>query len=440
MDTPIQEDKITLCNPNGVQGGSYMTKVKYEDSFGFYFQTPKLDTKQGIIMTDKKNYFDLMIDSSNSDILTWVENLEECLQKKIYEKRNMWFETELDMEDIQNTMTPLLRPFRGGKYNLLRVAIPTVKNLVGQTRCAIYDENENMISAKDISNEDKIICILEIQCIKFSSKYFQVDINAKQIMVFKNLPIFKSCLIKTVPTSRNDKEDFIADSSIKNTIGEPKIIEHDEPTLNESDVLDSDALKPMVATESAALESVALESAALESAALESAAFEPAAFEPAAFEPAAFEPTIDTEPSTSESSVLELNENIDTKNQVVSFDENRSTTPIINSDENLDEMFNTLPINNVPKSSNTLEEINIELENNGDDILQLKTKEFYYDIYRTALDKAKKAKRQALECFLEAKKIKETYMLDEIDNNTSDEEDLENSDDSDLEEDYEILS
>ena len=103
-------------------------------------------------------------------------------------------------------------------------------------------------------------------------------------------------------------------------------------------------------------------------------------------------------------------------------------------------MFNTLPINNVPKSSNTLEEINIELENNSDDILQLKTKEFYYDIYRTALDKAKKAKRQALECFLEAKKIKETYMLDEIDNNTSDEEDLENSDDSDLEEEYEILS
>ena len=55
-----------------------------------------------------------------------------------------------------------------------------------------------------------------------------------------------------------------------------------------------------------------------------------------------------------------------------------------------------------------------------------------------ALEKAKKAKRQALESFLEAKKIKETYMLEDIENDSLEEdEDLENSD---LEEDYEILT
>ena len=53
-----------------------------------------------------------------------------------------------------------------------------------------------------------------------------------------------------------------------------------------------------------------------------------------------------------------------------------------------------------------------------------------------ALEKAKKAKRQALESFLEAKKIKETYMLDEIENDSLDEENLE---DSDFEEEYEEL-
>ena len=134
MNAPIDSEKITLCNPNGVQGGSYMTKIKYENNFGLYIQTPKLSTKQGIIATDKKNYFDIMIDSSNTELLTWVEALEECLQQKIYEKRNTWFETELDMEDIQNTMTPLLRPFRGGKYHLLRVSIPALKNMIGQNK------------------------------------------------------------------------------------------------------------------------------------------------------------------------------------------------------------------------------------------------------------------------------------------------------------------
>jgi len=155
MDDHFDDNKITLCNPNGVQGGSYMTKIKYNNNYGLYIQTPKLSTKQGIISTDKKSYFDIMIDKNNTEILSWIENLEECLQQKIYEKRNSWFETELDLEDIQNTMTPLLRPFKGGKFHLLRVSIPSMKNLVGQNKCAIYDENENVIGTKDVSVDKK---------------------------------------------------------------------------------------------------------------------------------------------------------------------------------------------------------------------------------------------------------------------------------------------
>ena len=196
MDKELDYDSFSLSNPNGVQGGSYMTKITSNGNQGLFFQTPKLNTKQGIVITDKKSYFDIMIDRSDSELISWVENLEECLQKKIYEKRKIWFETELDMEDIQNTMTPLLRPFRGGKYYLLRVSVPSMKSMIGQSRCAIYDENENVIDAKSVADDNKIICILEIQGIKFSSKYFQVDINARQIMTFKNEPMFKSCMIK----------------------------------------------------------------------------------------------------------------------------------------------------------------------------------------------------------------------------------------------------
>ena len=95
-------------------------------------------------------------------------------------------------------------------------------------------------------------------------------------------------------------------------------------------------------------------------------------------------------------------------------------------------------LDSVSLTPNTLEEIDINFENNddNDDVLKLKSKEFYYDIYRLALEKARKAKRQALESFLEAKKIKETYMLDEIENDSMEDEDLENSD---IEEEYEEL-
>ena len=46
-----------------------------------------------------------MIESNNSDLIEWIEKLEELFQEKIYEKRHTWFETKIDMDDIQNTMT-----------------------------------------------------------------------------------------------------------------------------------------------------------------------------------------------------------------------------------------------------------------------------------------------------------------------------------------------
>ncbi len=53
MDSPLEEQKISLCNPNGIQGGSYITKIKYDNNFGMFIQTPKLNTKQGIKSIDE---------------------------------------------------------------------------------------------------------------------------------------------------------------------------------------------------------------------------------------------------------------------------------------------------------------------------------------------------------------------------------------------------
>ena len=51
--------------------------------------------------------------------------------------------------------------------------------------------------------------------------------------------------------------------------------------------------------------------------------------------------------------------------------------------------------------------------------------EVYLDIYKAAREKAKKAKNEAIKAYLEAKKIKELYMLDVIDSSTDEEEEEE---------------
>ena len=55
-----------------------------------------------------------------------------------------------------------------------------------------------------------------------------------------------------------------------------------------------------------------------------------------------------------------------------------------------------------------------------------KPNDVYYDMYREARRKAKMARNVALSAYLEAKKIKNMYMLDEInDNDDLSESDLE---------------
>jgi hypothetical protein len=379
----ITEENITLTNPNGIQGGSYLTKIKHNNENSIYLQTPKLKTKQGIIKTDKRSYFDILIDRDNSELVEWIENLEEILQDKIYEKRNSWFETKIDKEDIQNSMTPMLRPFRGGKFNLLRVSIPAIKGLIGHNKCVIYDENEEAVNMDAVSQDKTIICILEITGVKFSSKYFQIDINARQIMVCKDYENFNNCLIKQDDTTTVLKQK------------EPVIVSKEEPDI--------------VAPE---------------------------------------EPinVVEEEQST----IVQKNEDVLEQRQDpednLTIDTNIETDSMvrIKAPKSKQQKFTYLDESS-EQASNTLEEIDIDInpEVKDDDVLELKSKEFYYDIYRNAMEKAKRAKKEALESFLEAKKIKDTYMLDDLEDDSLTIDDLEDSESnigSDLEEEYEVLS
>jgi hypothetical protein len=74
-------------------------------------------------------------------------------------------------------------------------------------------------------------------------------------------------------------------------------------------------------------------------------------------------------------------------------------------------------------------EVDFDLDNLEDaDTFHLKEKtEVYYEMYRNARRKAKLAKSLALSSFMEARRIKNLYMLDDIDDSESDLDDLDES-------------
>ena len=67
--------KLSISQPSAIQGGAYVTKIKYADN-PLYIQTPKCLTKQGLNETNKKAYIDLMYSNENNTVIEWFENLE----------------------------------------------------------------------------------------------------------------------------------------------------------------------------------------------------------------------------------------------------------------------------------------------------------------------------------------------------------------------------
>ena len=79
-------------------------------------------------------------------------------------------------------------------------------------------------------------------------------------------------------------------------------------------------------------------------------------------------------------------------------------------------------------SSNHLEEITITPESLNQETLTLKKpSDVYYEIYKEARTKAKEAKRQAIDAYLELKNIRTTYTLHDIDSSDDEFEEMFNS-------------
>uniref|UniRef100_A0A6C0ATM1 Uncharacterized protein n=1 Tax=viral metagenome TaxID=1070528 RepID=A0A6C0ATM1_9ZZZZ len=97
----------------------------------------------------------------------------------------------------------------------------------------------------------------------------------------------------------------------------------------------------------------------------------------------------------------------------------------------------TEPETKKPPKSNELEEVVFTLDEIGDiEPVQIKQRnEVYYEMYREARKKAKIARDLALTAYLEAKNIKNTYMLTDLSSDSEEDDDLDDEEVIDLEND-----
>ena len=353
-------ENLTLSPPTSILGGNYFIKFQISGN-PLYIQSPKCYTKQGIIKAGKKMYCDLLMSNDHEQFIQWMENLENYSQEYIFKNREKWFETDLEKHDIENSFLSPVKTYKSGKFYTTRTNIPIC---LGKSSLKIYDENEQDVNIELIKDNTNIIAIMEVQGIKCSARSFQIEIELKQIMVLKPKNLFEKCIIKssqsidtlTQPVSTQlSNVPFNLDENITYTLSPENLIKLDSSKSVNDTKINND------------LESNNLESNNLESNDLES--------------------------NDLESNDLESNGE--------------------------DDIFAHNNFNSIKNSSN-LTEVEFTLDELPEnDVIQLKKRnDVYYQMYKEAKKKAKIAKNLALSTYLDAKRIKNTYMLDEIDDDS----------------------
>jgi hypothetical protein len=221
----------------------------------------------------------------------------------------------------------------------------------------IYDEKEIPLTMSDITNETNIISILEIQGIKFTSRNFQIEIELKQVMLLNNEPIFDSCLIKKDKPFKSLSDTITQEETNNNTNNLGDLSQDNNSNVNSLEVFGHLIL--------------------------------------------------DTENEETSKNLEEFKE---TELEPLDVD-------FITNDDSLDIIIEEL----VQEDDNELKEIKVDLNLDNLETVQLKKpNQVYFELYKEARNKAKTAKKNAILAYLEAKNIKKTYMLENLNDSDSD--------------------
>ena len=415
--------KLSLANPHGIQGGAYFSKIKINENEPFLFQTPKCSTKNGIVSTDKKIYCDLILDHDNETFINFLQELERNVQQLIYEKRDLWFHNNMEMENIEYFFNPIIRTYK--KHFLVRTYIQQPKHIKRTKSLQIYDANENRLTIKDVTKKNKIIAIVEGLGIKFTSSSFHLELCLRQVMILENKPIFHKCLIQLPHPSRAPKDPMTEHLNHKITSTENENGEEDAPKSEEN--VGGTTIVVAAAAEGGAAEVAAAADAEAAPDAEEAAPdAEEAAPDAEEAAPAAPEPEEEamedmtaplikldnsinatTAPKVESSVVPQKEEQGDISNNK---DIDLQTENAGENTENTESLEQTAP----------LCEIKVDIPKEKGSVHLKDPIVVYREIYKKAMVKAKEARRLAIRAFLEAKQIKNTFLVGEVEDSEDD--------------------
>jgi hypothetical protein len=354
----FEHDRLHLAPPNGLQGGAYFSMLYYRDA-PLYIQTPKCTSRHGVV-PGKRPYIDLLFSNHDVPFLEWLEAMEASAVRLIHNKRNVWISSDIEKADIEAGFTSPVRPYKGGKHYLIRAHIQLAKHLAADlaSSCSVFDENERPVPMDYIKPEHQMYAVLEFQGIKFTARSFQMDVALKQVLIVPNVPMFQACVIRRPSTTKEEPIPITPITTI--TTKEEPVTATTEETKEETKEETNE------------------------------------------------EPTEETKEETNEEPATITNEEPATIT-------NEEPATITNEEPATITTNTTTTPTTQKETAYELQEINLDvLEDLEHAHLKLKNPtQVYYEMYRTAKQRAKELKKNAIAAYLTAKQIKSIHMLED---------------------------
>ena len=315
--------------------------------------------------------------------------------KNLLDEKNIWFMNDLTQDDIDSMLTPCSRIYKNGKFILLRMIINNSKKINITEELQIFDEKERKVNEENFTSENEFIPLVILDGIKFTSRSIEIELKIRQIMILREIKPDR-CFIK--------KRELESLNNLENKINISNLDESDKYLDEETQSNDNN--ENIVELEINEQNQIEKQN----------------------------EKVLENETNISENlGENDISNNRDSINTEVYNENNNQKDNLINKNIQLinleKEYDNSVEIEKEDigkKVNNEIEEIleDIKFDDiNKESEFTLKPNEIYLEIYKEARQKAKQMKEAAISAYLEAKHIKDKYMIMEIDD-SSDEEDV----------------
>lgn len=192
----IDLELLSLGNPY-TSNNTIINDILF-DKKNCYIQTPSCQTKNGLEVTNNgtKYSVDLIFSAKNTDFIDFIQRIEERIQNCIFEKRNLWFDTELSRADIEQAFVSSFKVSR--KMWTMRASNVYKKhdivNVTPSNMLSIFDDDQKKRDVKDVTKDKNVILLIHPFRVKASSFSFSIDYQIKQIMI-ETEEKFDNCLI-----------------------------------------------------------------------------------------------------------------------------------------------------------------------------------------------------------------------------------------------------